>query len=280
MPGTAAVTGPEPTDDLKSLGEEDGQEALHAPLGFDYYDGRQITVREQIIDVPAGLCVNPAEVVLEAPGDAIHGRPDIDIPSGLILTDAQLSGGDGKLLNELKENSVRSRPQTRTLLQAHVGALPSCWHSQDKCIIIVALADDNSHLIWARTRLWMRTRAPGQRTRARFRRCENRWKAMNDPNEIRPEALIRKVDSVQLRVPDLESGLALYRDKFDHDLIWRSENAVGLRMPEGDTEIVLQLWPKSIKSIRSASPYAAARLAGTSLLWSPPLPRSNVAVTF
>lgn len=53
-----------------------------------------------------------------------------------------------------------------------------------------------------------------------------------------PNNLIRKVDSVQLHVPDLESGLAVYRDNLGHDLIWRSEHAVGLRMPEGDTEIV------------------------------------------
>ena len=64
---------------------------------------------------------------------------------------------------------------------------------------------------------------------------------MNDASGARPEALIRKVDCIQLRVPDLESGLAVYRDKLGHDLIWRSENAVGLRMPEGDTEIVLQI---------------------------------------
>ena len=57
--------------------------------------------------------------------------------------------------------------------------------------------------------------------------------------EQRPSP-IRKVDSVQLRVPDLDSGLAVYRDILGHDLIWRTENAVGLRMPEGDTEIVLQ----------------------------------------
>ena len=63
---------------------------------------------------------------------------------------------------------------------------------------------------------------------------------MSDTSGAGPEPLIRKVDSVQLRVPDLDTGLAVYRDKLGHDLIWRTENAVGLRMPEGDTEIVLQ----------------------------------------
>ncbi len=63
---------------------------------------------------------------------------------------------------------------------------------------------------------------------------------MSDASGAGPEPLIRKVDSVQLGVPDLDSGLAVYRDKLGHDLIWRTENAVGLRMPGGDTEIVLQ----------------------------------------
>ncbi len=63
---------------------------------------------------------------------------------------------------------------------------------------------------------------------------------MSDTSGARPEPLIRKVDCVQLRVADLDSGLAVYRDKLGHDLIWRTENAVGLRMPAGDTEIVLK----------------------------------------
>jgi catechol 2,3-dioxygenase-like lactoylglutathione lyase family enzyme len=43
---------------------------------------------------------------------------------------------------------------------------------------------------------------------------------------------------VQFYVPDLDQGLAFYRDQLGHELIWRTERAVGLRMP--DTEIVLQ----------------------------------------
>jgi lactoylglutathione lyase len=52
--------------------------------------------------------------------------------------------------------------------------------------------------------------------------------------------LIRKVDCVRLYVPDLEAGLAFYRDHLGHKLIWRTETAVGLRLPETDTELVLQ----------------------------------------
>ena len=53
-------------------------------------------------------------------------------------------------------------------------------------------------------------------------------------------ALIRKVDCVRLYVPDLEAGLAFYRDRLGHELIWRTETAAGLRLPESDAELVLQ----------------------------------------
>ncbi|MGZ9166508.1 MAG: VOC family protein, partial [Anaerolineales bacterium] len=52
--------------------------------------------------------------------------------------------------------------------------------------------------------------------------------------------LIRKVDCVRLYVPDLEAGLAFYRDRLGHELIWRTETAAGLHLPETDTELVLQ----------------------------------------
>jgi predicted enzyme related to lactoylglutathione lyase len=52
--------------------------------------------------------------------------------------------------------------------------------------------------------------------------------------------LLRKVDCIEIAVPDLESGLAFYRDQLGHSLIWRSEKAAGLRLPDTDAEIVLQ----------------------------------------
>ncbi len=60
---------------------------------------------------------------------------------------------------------------------------------------------------------------------------------MEDGSE---KPLIRKVDCVQLYVSSLEAGLAFYRDKLGHQLIWRTENAAGLRLPESEAEIVLQ----------------------------------------
>jgi predicted enzyme related to lactoylglutathione lyase len=53
-------------------------------------------------------------------------------------------------------------------------------------------------------------------------------------------SLFRKVDCIRLYVPDLDAGLAFYRDQLGHKLIWRTQTAVGLQMPETEAEIVLQ----------------------------------------
>jgi predicted enzyme related to lactoylglutathione lyase len=53
-------------------------------------------------------------------------------------------------------------------------------------------------------------------------------------------ALLRKVDCVRLYVSDLEAGLAFYRDRLGHELIWRTRSAAGLRLPESEAELVLQ----------------------------------------
>jgi predicted enzyme related to lactoylglutathione lyase len=53
--------------------------------------------------------------------------------------------------------------------------------------------------------------------------------------------LLRKVDAVTVRVPDLDTGLEFYRDQLGHELLWRNEEIgqAGLRLPDSDTEIVL-----------------------------------------
>ena len=51
------------------------------------------------------------------------------------------------------------------------------------------------------------------------------------------EPLIQKVDCVRLYVADLESGLSFYRDKLGLELIWRTEQAIGLGIPNDVTEI-------------------------------------------
>jgi predicted enzyme related to lactoylglutathione lyase len=52
--------------------------------------------------------------------------------------------------------------------------------------------------------------------------------------------IIRKIDCIRIYVPDLEAGLSFYRDKLGHHLIWRTDHALGLRLPETDAEIVLE----------------------------------------
>jgi lactoylglutathione lyase len=50
---------------------------------------------------------------------------------------------------------------------------------------------------------------------------------------------IRKINAARMRVPDLDSGLAFYRDKLGHQLIWRTPTAAGLRLPGSDEYLVI-----------------------------------------
>jgi catechol 2,3-dioxygenase-like lactoylglutathione lyase family enzyme len=58
--------------------------------------------------------------------------------------------------------------------------------------------------------------------------------------DVQPKPIIRKIDCLQFYVPDLAAGLAFYRDRLGHELIWRTETAAGLRLPDSDAELVLQ----------------------------------------
>ncbi len=52
--------------------------------------------------------------------------------------------------------------------------------------------------------------------------------------------LLQKIDCIRLYVSDLDAGIAFYRDRLGHALIWRTDTAAGLRMPDTDAELVLQ----------------------------------------
>lgn len=58
-------------------------------------------------------------------------------------------------------------------------------------------------------------------------------------------ALIKKVDCIRLFVDDLEAGLSFYRDKLGLRLIWRTEQEIGLGLPDDETEIVIQTQRKN-----------------------------------
>jgi lactoylglutathione lyase len=53
-------------------------------------------------------------------------------------------------------------------------------------------------------------------------------------------ALFKDIDCVQIPVPDLDAGLAFYRDALGHRLIWRTPTAAGLQMTDSASEIVVQ----------------------------------------
>jgi predicted enzyme related to lactoylglutathione lyase len=51
--------------------------------------------------------------------------------------------------------------------------------------------------------------------------------------------LFKKIDCIRLPVPDLEEALAFYSGQLGHQLIWRTQTATGLALPQSDAEIVL-----------------------------------------
>jgi predicted enzyme related to lactoylglutathione lyase len=72
------------------------------------------------------------------------------------------------------------------------------------------------------------------------------------------EPLFRKVDCLQVPVPDLEAGLAFYRDVLGHALIWRTERQAGLRLPDSEAEIVLQTERPELEANLTVDSVAAA----------------------
>jgi len=52
--------------------------------------------------------------------------------------------------------------------------------------------------------------------------------------------LIKKVDCIQLYVPDIQSGIKFYQDKLGHKLKWRTNDSAGFLMQESESEIVIQ----------------------------------------
>ncbi len=77
-----------------------------------------------------------------------------------------------------------------------------------------------------------------------------------------PKPLVRKVDCIQVPVPDIESGLAFYRDALGHVLVWRTETQAGLRMSDSDTEIVIQTERQEVEAnlLVDSADEAAARI--------------------
>ncbi len=84
--------------------------------------------------------------------------------------------------------------------------------------------------------------------------------------------LVRKVDSLQLRVSDIDAALAFYRDRLGHTLVWRTETAAGLAMAESGAELVIQSERETELDLLVESADAAAERfveAGGSLVAGP-----------
>ncbi|MBP7401327.1 MAG: VOC family protein [Clostridia bacterium] len=54
------------------------------------------------------------------------------------------------------------------------------------------------------------------------------------------DPVFEHVDCIELHVDDLDAGLAFYRDALGLELLWRSDTTLGLGMPGGVAELVLQ----------------------------------------
>jgi len=51
--------------------------------------------------------------------------------------------------------------------------------------------------------------------------------------------LFKRVDCLSIPVSDLDAALAFYSGQLGHELIWRSNTAAGLRLPDSNAELVL-----------------------------------------
>ncbi len=55
------------------------------------------------------------------------------------------------------------------------------------------------------------------------------------------DGMFQKVDCFRLAVDDLDEALIFYGEKLGHRLNWRTDDAIGLAMPQSETELVLHL---------------------------------------
>ena len=91
--------------------------------------------------------------------------------------------------------------------------------------------------------------------------------------ESAPTPLFQKIDCVRLPVTDLDAALVFYRDRLGLRLVWRTETAAGLAMPDTDAEIVLYTdgSPQEIDLLVASADEAAAefKLAGGTVVVPP-----------
>jgi predicted enzyme related to lactoylglutathione lyase len=87
--------------------------------------------------------------------------------------------------------------------------------------------------------------------------------------EMSPSPVLQIVDAVTVPVPDLDHGLAFYRDRLGHGLIRRNDEVgqAGLRLPDSQPEIVLsQSLPYAVNLVTSVSDAVATIVAAGGFL--------------
>lgn len=98
------------------------------------------------------------------------------------------------------------------------------------------------------------------------------------------DAILRAIDAVTVPVPDLDAGLAFYRDQLGHRLLWRNDavGQAGLALPDGDSELVLttrQAYEPDWLVASAPDAVAALLAAGGSVIAEPvEIPVGRVAV--
>ncbi|MFW9847717.1 MAG: VOC family protein [Candidatus Thorarchaeota archaeon] len=60
-------------------------------------------------------------------------------------------------------------------------------------------------------------------------------------------SLFNKIDCIRIPVKNLEDGLDFYSRKLGHQLLWKTESAVGLQLDEDKSEIVLYTEPEGLE---------------------------------
>lgn len=96
--------------------------------------------------------------------------------------------------------------------------------------------------------------------------------------------VLRELDAVTVPVPDLDSGLAYYRDKLGHALLWRNDDVgqAGLALPDGNAELVLatrlHLEPNWLVDSVDDAVAAMVEAGGTLVAEPAPIPVGRVAV--
>jgi predicted enzyme related to lactoylglutathione lyase len=65
---------------------------------------------------------------------------------------------------------------------------------------------------------------------------------------VNSAALLKKIDCLSIPVPDLDEALEFYSENLGHDLIWRTDFAAGLRLPDSNAELVLHTDDRSMET--------------------------------